>query len=66
MKRLSGSLSFLLLSFFAFASGGEYAVTNIPEPLKKNANVVKRIEEERFILKSPGRLFIIENMHLRS
>ena len=54
MKRFGGSLSFLLLSFFAFASGGEYAVTNIPEALKKNANVVKRIEEERFTLKSPG------------
>ena len=54
MKRFSGLLSFLLLSFFALASGGEYAVSNIPESLKKNANVVKRIEEERFTLRSPG------------
>ena len=54
MKRLSVISFLLLVSFFAFASGGEYAVANIPESLKKNANVVKRIEEERFTLKSPG------------
>src|SRR6187431_3560106 len=54
MKRFSGSISFLLFSFFAFASGGEYAVTNIPDVLKKDANLVKRMEEERFTLRSPG------------
>jgi hypothetical protein len=41
-------------SFIAFATGGEYAVSGIPDVLKKNANVVKRGEEERFTLKSPG------------
>jgi hypothetical protein len=54
MKRFSVTYFFLLASFFVFATGGEYAVTNIPEALKKNANVVKRMEEERFTLKSPG------------
>jgi len=54
MKRISGSITLLLVSFFVFGSGGEYAVTNIPEPLKKNSNVVKRMEEERFTLRSPG------------
>ena len=54
MKRFSGSILFLLISFFAFASGGDYAVSNIPDSLKKNANAVKRMEEERFTLKSPG------------
>jgi transglutaminase-like putative cysteine protease len=54
MKRISGLITLLLISFFVFGSGGEYAVTNIPESLKKNSNVVKRIEEERFTLKSPG------------
>jgi len=54
MKQFSAINIFLLFSCFAFATGGEYAVTNIPDALKKNANVVKRIEEERFTLKSPG------------
>ena len=54
MKRFSVISFFLLLSFFSLATGGEYAVTNIPDALKKNANAVKRIEEERFTLKSPG------------
>src|SRR4030095_779104 len=54
MKRFSATNFFLLVSFFVFGGGGEYAVTNIPESLKKNSNVVKRIEEERFTLKSPG------------
>ena len=54
MKRFSASVTLLLMSFFVFGSGGEYAVTNIPDSLKKNANIVKRIEEERFTLRSPG------------
>ena len=54
MKRFSGSVTLLLISFFVFGSGGEYAVTNISDSLKKNANIVKRIEEERFTLRSPG------------
>src|SRR4030095_5800503 len=54
MKRISGLITLLLISFFVFGGGGEYAVTNIPESLKKNSNVVKRIEEERFTLRSPG------------
>ncbi|HEX6846880.1 MAG TPA: hypothetical protein VF144_07875, partial [Chitinophagaceae bacterium] len=54
MKRYSATNFFLLVSLIAFGTGGEYAVTGIPDALKKNANVVKRTEEERFILKSPG------------
>ena len=54
MKRFSVIILFLLLSFLSFATGGEYAVMTIPEALKKNANVVKRMEEERFTLRSPG------------
>lgn len=49
------SLFLLMLTFsYSFASGGEYAVASITEGLKKNANVVKRTEEERFTLKSPA------------
>jgi hypothetical protein len=54
MKRYSATNLILFLSLFASATGGEYAIINIPDALKKNANVVKRIEEERFTLKSPG------------
>jgi hypothetical protein len=55
MKRLSTINLFLLLSSFVFATDGlEYSVLTIPDPLKKYANVVKRMEEERFTLKSPG------------
>ena len=54
MKRFSVTSFFLLVSFLAFAIGGEYAAAGIPDSLKKNANVVKRMEEERFTLKSPG------------
>jgi hypothetical protein len=54
MKRSCAVSISLFLFSFAFATGGEYAVSGIPEALKKNANVVKRMEEERFTLKSPG------------
>jgi len=54
MKRYSATNLFLFFSLFASATGGEYGIINIPDSLKKNANVVKRIEEERFTLKSPG------------
>lgn len=54
MKVIASIISFLMPVFSSFASGGEYAVTGIAEPLKKNANVVKRMEEERFTLKSPA------------
>ena len=54
MERFSVTFFFILISFFAFATGGEYAVTNIPDGLKKNANAIKRMEEERFTVKSPG------------
>lgn len=36
------------------ADDNEYAVSNIPLRLINNANVVKRFEEEHFILKNPG------------
>ena len=54
MKRSGTTTFFLFFSFFVFATGGEYAVTNIPDALKKDANLVKRMEEERFTLRSPG------------
>lgn len=43
-----------VLSISVFATDGEYAVSKIPAALLKNANVVKRMEEERFSLKSPA------------
>lgn len=54
MKGFCITIFSFCISFSAFATGGEYAVANISEALKKNANVVKRSEEERFTLKSPG------------
>jgi hypothetical protein len=39
------SVSFLLIGFFANAGDIKYPVSSIPENLKKNANVVKRMEE---------------------
>ncbi|HTM93374.1 MAG TPA: DUF3857 domain-containing protein [Flavisolibacter sp.] len=39
------SVSFLLISLFANAGDIKYPVSSIPENLKKNANVVKRMEE---------------------
>ena len=54
MKRVCSTFFFSVAFFIAFATGGEYAVSVIPDVLKKNANVVKRIEEERFTLKTPG------------
>jgi hypothetical protein len=58
MKRSSATIFFLLFSFFAFASGGEYAVSNIPEALKKNADVVIRLDETIAELKSLDKLLI--------
>jgi hypothetical protein len=45
---------FLSITFSGFANTVQYAVSAIPPALIKNANVVKRMEEERFTLKSPG------------
>src|SRR4030081_1215325 len=48
----------LLFAFFpAFAGEGEYAISKIPPELLKNANVVKRWEEEKFELKNPGEAY---------
>jgi hypothetical protein len=48
-------LLFIINGIAAVAGSGiEYAVMLIPEALRKNANVVKRMEEERFSLKNPG------------
>ncbi len=55
MKKIISLSVFGFIYSVSFASGGgEYAVANIPDALKKNANVVKRMEEERFTLKNPG------------
>ena len=53
-KNLLLIVAVFLSGIHAFAAGGEYAVSKIPEALLKNANVVKRMEEERFSLKNPG------------
>jgi hypothetical protein len=48
-------LLFIINGIAAVAGSGiGYAVMLIPEALRKNANVVKRMEEERFSLKNPG------------
>lgn len=47
-------LVFLFSASFLFAADGDYAVSKINPALLKNANVVKRVEEESFSLKNPG------------
>jgi hypothetical protein len=55
MKKSFAFLSAICFYIFSvFATDGEYAVSKIPAALLKNANVVKRMEEKRFSLKSPG------------
>ena len=54
MKKISLSSIFLSASLFLHAAEGEYAISKIPAALLKNANVVKRMEEEKFSLKNPG------------
>jgi transglutaminase-like putative cysteine protease len=51
---MKSAFSCLLLHFFYSIAVAQYPVAAIPETLKKNANVVKRMEEQRFTLKSPG------------
>ena len=53
---LAGVLMLLVCSPI-YAGEGGYAVSKIPAPLLKNANVVKRMEEERFSLKNPGEAY---------
>ena len=57
MKRVCFLLLFFSPGFFALASDGDYAVAKIPASLLKNANVVKRIEEETFELKNAGEAY---------
>ena len=54
MKKLIATSFFLSVSIFLLAGEGEYSITKIPAALLKNANVVKRMEEEKFSLKNPG------------
>jgi len=53
MQRLFFACSFLLC-FFANASDIKYPVNSIPENLKKDANVVKRMEEYEFRVINTG------------
>jgi hypothetical protein len=53
MRRIF-SVGFLLLCFFANAGDIKYPVSSIPENLKKNANVVKRMEEYEFRIINTG------------
>src|SRR5438067_8728910 len=52
MKRLSSLIMFWFALFLVHARDGDYAVAKIPATLLKNANVVKRMEEETFELKN--------------
>lgn len=55
MRRGLFFISFVLsLNPLLFAGGGEYAVSNISEALKKNAHVVKRMEQVRFEVVNTG------------
>jgi len=44
----------MLFAITALAADGEYSVARIPLSLLKNANVVRRLEAEEFILKNPA------------
>ena len=57
MKRKLLIAAFSFAFFSAIAGEGEYAISKIPPALLKNANVVKRSEEERFELKNPGEAY---------
>ncbi|MBI5856662.1 MAG: DUF3857 domain-containing protein [Sphingobacteriales bacterium] len=47
-------LALFFLSLTLSAGGGEYAVSKIPDALKKNAHVVKRMEQMRFEIINSG------------
>ena len=57
MKRKLLVATFSFAFFSALAGEGEYAISKIPPALLKNANVVKRSEEERFELKNPAEAY---------
>ena len=58
MRKLIVTYLLLLTFYLSFASGGEYAVSNIPESLKKNANVVVRLDETTTELKGLEKLLV--------
>lgn len=47
----------LFVQVSAWAGDGEYAVNRIPLSMIKNANAVKRLEEEQFTVKNPGEAY---------
>lgn len=52
MKRVFVTAALLLVAFGCFADDGDYAVSKIPDSLKKNADVVLRMEDIRFEINS--------------
>ena len=62
MRNLGITYFLLVASYLSFANGGEYAVSNIPETLKKNANVVVRLDETTAELKGLDKLVLKTDM----
>lgn len=55
MPRLTVLIACMLFTRITLMAGdGEYAIFRISPALLKNSNVIKRMEEEKFILKNPG------------
>jgi Domain of Unknown Function with PDB structure (DUF3857)/Transglutaminase-like superfamily len=50
----------LLVTLSSMAGDGPYAVSRIPAALMKKANAIKRIEQIRFEIKSPGEAVLIK------
>jgi len=63
MRNLGITYFLLVASYLSFANGGEYAVSNIPETLKKNANVVVRLDETTAELKGLDKL-VVKNRYV--
>ena len=57
MNKFFLAVIFLFPALFTNASDGDFAVSKIPAPLLKNANVIKRTEEETFELKNAGEAY---------
>jgi Domain of Unknown Function with PDB structure (DUF3857)/Transglutaminase-like superfamily len=53
-KKIVSLVTGCLIALFAVAGGGEYAVSSIPADLKKNAHVVKRMEQISFEIVNSG------------
>jgi hypothetical protein len=64
MKKLFFIMTLLVVKVSLFANDGDYAVSNIPPALLKNAHVVKRMEEQRFEISSLTRTRLYEKFAL--